>query len=59
MKMTDTEILDWLDAQGVRLIDIYDTEIAVDAKGIRAAVIQARDNQDEAAGMRAMEGLRG
>lgn len=59
MKMTDTEILDWLDAEEVYAIDVEHGTIVVALRGIRAAVIQARDNQDEAAGMRHYEGLRG
>lgn len=62
LSMTDREILDWLDEQGVleillgngKTIDLFDSGCP-----IRAAIIQARDNQNEAAGVRHYEGLRG
>lgn len=58
--MTDTEILDWLQAAQVASIEFEDgTLVNMVLKDIRRFVIQARDNQDEADGMRAMEGLRG
>lgn len=57
--MTDTQILDWLQAARVASIEFEDgTLVNMVLKDIRRFVINARDNQDEAARRRAMEGLR-
>ncbi len=57
--MTDTQMLDWLDEQGICEVLLSDgTEIYIEGP-IRKAIIQACDNKNERDGMRYYESLRG